>query len=126
MQRYRNPQRPAQTRRGDPFHKEKKPDGGGAGLPALGVDIAYPKFDDGSCNFDRPLYLNPLSWDEWVKLPVRDFDFSISTPKLHLRVPTVIVSTTFDRIPRVTRAAVPSGLAALLASLIPRSAALKA
>jgi 5-methylcytosine-specific restriction endonuclease McrA len=45
-----------------------------------------------------------------VKLPLRDFDFSISTPKLHLRVPTVIVSTQFDRMPvrnpRVTRAAV--------------------
>ncbi len=85
--------------------------GGAAGLPpALGVDIAYPKLEDGSWNFDRPLYLNPLAWDEWVKLPVRDFDFSISTPKLHLRVPTVIVSTQFDRmplrIPRVTRAAI--------------------
>ena len=64
--------------------------GGAAGLPpALGVDIAYPKTEDGSWNFDRPLYLNPIPWDEWVKLPVRDFDFSISTPKLHVRVPTV-------------------------------------
>jgi 5-methylcytosine-specific restriction endonuclease McrA len=85
--------------------------GGAAGLPpALGVDIAYLKLKDGSWNFDRPLYLNPVAWDEWVKLPVRDFDFSISTPKLHLRVPTVIVSTQFDRmpvrIPRVTRAAI--------------------
>ena len=75
--------------------------GGAAGLPpALGVDIAYPKLEDGSWNFDRPLYLNPLAWDEWVKLSVRDFDFSISTPKFQVRVPTVIVSTQFDRRPR--------------------------
>ena len=53
--------------------------GGSAGLsPALGVDVAYPQLADGSWNFDRPLYLNPLPWDEWTKLPVRDFDFSIS------------------------------------------------
>src|SRR5688572_20046091 len=33
--------------------------GGATGLPpALGVDIAYPKLEDGSWNFDRPLYLN--------------------------------------------------------------------
>ena len=54
--------------------------------------------------------MNPLAWDEWVKLPVRDFDFSISTPRLLLRVPTVIVSTQYDRMPlrmpRVTRAAI--------------------
>jgi hypothetical protein len=85
--------------------------GGGAGLPAaLGLDIAYPKRGDGAWDFDRPLYLNPLPWDDWVKLPVRDFDFSIATPKLHVRVPTVIVSTQFNRmplrIPRVTRQAI--------------------
>ena len=49
--------------------------GGAAGLPpALGLDIAYPKLADG-WNFDRPLYLNPVGWDEWIGLPVRDFDF---------------------------------------------------
>ncbi len=85
--------------------------GGGTGLPpALGVDIAYPENGDGTWNFDRPLYLSPLPWDEWTALPVRDFDFAITTPRLRIRVPTVIVSTQFERmplrIPRVTRAAI--------------------
>ena len=85
--------------------------GGGAGLPpALGIDIAYPKLDDGSWNFDRPLFLNPLPWNEWIELPVRDFDFAITTPRLRIRVPTVIVATQFAkmpiRIPRVTREAI--------------------
>jgi 5-methylcytosine-specific restriction endonuclease McrA len=85
--------------------------GGGDGLaPAIGVDIAYPKFEDGSWNFDRPLYLNPVPWDEWIQLPVREFDFVVSTPKLHIHVPTVIISTQFGRmpmrIPRVTRQAI--------------------
>ncbi len=52
--------------------------GGAASLPpALGVDIAYPTLADGSWNFDRPLYLNPLPWDEWVRLPVRAFYNSV-------------------------------------------------
>ncbi len=85
--------------------------GGGQGLPpALGIDLAYPKLDDGSWNFDRPLFLNPLPWSEWVKLPIRDFDFVVHTPRFAVRVPTVIVSTQYEkmplRIPRVTRQAI--------------------
>jgi 5-methylcytosine-specific restriction endonuclease McrA len=74
--------------------------GGGDGVPpALGLDIAYPKTDDGGWNFDRPLFLNPLPWSEWVKLPVREFDFAVATPKLRIRVPTVMVATHFARMP---------------------------
>jgi 5-methylcytosine-specific restriction endonuclease McrA len=85
--------------------------GGAAGLaPALGIDIGYPQLEDGSWNFDRPLYLDPLPWDQWIQLPVREFDFSVATPKFCLRVPTVIVSTQFDRMPmrapRVSRKAI--------------------
>lgn len=82
---------------------------GGSGdlAPALGIDIAYPKLEDGSWNFDRPLYLSPVSWAEWIALPVREFDFVVTTPRFQIRVPTVIVSTQFEkmpmRIPRVTR-----------------------
>ncbi|PTY08428.1 HNH endonuclease [Opitutaceae bacterium EW11] len=78
--------------------------------PALGMDVAYPKLDDSSFDFDRPLYLNPLPWAEWIKLPIREFDFVIATPRLRVRVPTVIIATQFDkmpiRVPRVTRQAV--------------------
>lgn len=85
---------------------------GGAGelAPALGVDVAYPQFDDGTWNFDRPLYLNPLPWAEWTQLPIREFDFAIATPRFRVRVPTVIVATQYDRMPvrtpRVSRAAI--------------------
>ncbi len=85
--------------------------GGSAGLPpAMGLDIAYAKLADDAWNFDRPLYLNPLAWDEWIKLPVREFDFAVSTPKLRIRVPTVMISTQYDRmplrVPRVSRTAI--------------------
>jgi len=78
--------------------------------PALGLDIAYPKTDDDSWNFDRPLFLNPVSWKEWVTLPIRDFDFVVNTPNLRIRVPTVVIATQFDqmpvRLPRVSRDAI--------------------
>lgn len=85
--------------------------GGGDGLPpALGLDITYPKLEDGGWNFDRPLCLTPLAWSEWAQLPVRDFDFAVHTPRQAIRVPTVIIATHFDRmpvrLPRVTRQAI--------------------
>ena len=66
--------------------------------PALGLDIAYPRLEDG-WDFDRPVYLNPVKWDDWIRLPVRTFDFTISSATLRVRVPTVIVATQFSRMP---------------------------
>jgi 5-methylcytosine-specific restriction endonuclease McrA len=66
--------------------------------PAVGLDIAYPRLEEG-WNFDRPLYLNPVRWDDWVGLPVRDFDFSVSSATLRIRVPTVIIATQFSKMP---------------------------
>ncbi len=77
--------------------------GGGEGeAPAVGLDIGYPQNDDGSWNFDEPLYLNPVAWDQWVTLPIRDFDFTVHTARLTIRVPTVILSTQYDRMPICT------------------------
>jgi hypothetical protein len=56
--------------------------------PAVGLDIAYLRVDE-SWDFDRPVYLNPVKWDAWIALPVRDFDFSISSATLKIRVPTM-------------------------------------
>jgi 5-methylcytosine-specific restriction endonuclease McrA len=77
--------------------------------PAVGLDIAYPRLAEG-WDFDHPLYLNPVKWDDWVALPLRDFDFSVSTATLKIRVPTVIVATQFAKMPmrqaRVCRASI--------------------
>lgn len=80
--------------------------GGADGVaPAHGMDIGYAQNADGSWNFDRPLYVNPVPWHEWVTLPVREFDLSVATPRLCLRVPTVIISTNYSRMPvRMPRA----------------------
>lgn len=43
---------------------------------------------------------NPVSWQEWVKLPVRPGDLSIHSARLHIRVPTVIIAANYDKIPK--------------------------
>ncbi len=40
-----------------------------------------------------------MPWDEWVKLPVRDCDFSITTGRGQVRVPMVVVAPEFDKMP---------------------------
>lgn len=84
--------------------------GDAASPPALGLDIEYARGADGGFDFERPLSFRPVPWDEWAKLPVREFDLSIRTPHQAIRVPTVIVATRFERLPlrtpRLTRAAI--------------------
>jgi 5-methylcytosine-specific restriction endonuclease McrA len=44
--------------------------------------------------------MRPVTWGEWLTLPVRDGDYSIGTVRGGIRVPTVIVLARFDRVPR--------------------------
>lgn len=41
----------------------------------------------------------PVSWDDWLKLPVRDEDLAIQTPRGAVRVPTVIVAANYAKVP---------------------------
>lgn len=41
----------------------------------------------------------PVRWDDWLKLPVRDEDLAIQTPRGPVRVPTVIVAANYDKVP---------------------------
>lgn len=64
--------------------------------PALALDILMAKDENGK---DILVYANPVEWDEWVTLPVRDCDLSISTSRTQIRVPTVLVAANYARIP---------------------------
>jgi 5-methylcytosine-specific restriction endonuclease McrA len=44
--------------------------------------------------------LRPVSWEEWLRLPVREGDNSIGTVHGRVRVPTVLVLARFDRVPK--------------------------
>jgi 5-methylcytosine-specific restriction endonuclease McrA len=44
--------------------------------------------------------IRPVAWAEWLTLPVREQDNAINTVRGAIRVPTVIVSLNFARVPK--------------------------
>ena len=48
----------------------------------------------------HPSALRPVTWDEWITLPVRDGDHAVRTPRGAIRVPTVIVAVNYARMPK--------------------------
>src|SRR5262245_50059477 len=54
---------------------------------------------DVELNDDAPA-LRPVSWDEWITLPVRAKDNAVRTARGAIRVPTVIVAVNFARVPK--------------------------
>jgi hypothetical protein len=41
----------------------------------------------------------PVSWVEWITLPIRSWDLTINSPNVKIRVPTVIIATNFNKMP---------------------------
>jgi len=41
----------------------------------------------------------PVSWEAWLKLPVRSYDQVVNTPRGRVRMPTVITATAFAKVP---------------------------
>jgi 5-methylcytosine-specific restriction endonuclease McrA len=44
--------------------------------------------------------LRPVTWDEWITLPIRPQDNAVQTVRGAIRVPTVIVTVNFARVPK--------------------------
>jgi 5-methylcytosine-specific restriction endonuclease McrA len=45
-------------------------------------------------------HIRPVTWDEWITLPVRDHDYPVKTARGAIRVPTVIVAVNFAKVPK--------------------------
>ena len=54
------------------------------------------EFGDGA----RAEALRPVTWDEWITLPVRSQDNAVQTVRGPIRVPTVIVAVNFSKVPK--------------------------
>jgi 5-methylcytosine-specific restriction endonuclease McrA len=48
----------------------------------------------------RAQALRPVTWDEWITLPVRPQDNAVQTVRGPIRMPTVIVAVNYARVPR--------------------------
>jgi len=44
--------------------------------------------------------IRPVTWDEWIALPIRDGDNVVQTVRGAIRVPTVIVALNFAKVPK--------------------------
>src|SRR2546426_7188615 len=49
---------------------------------------------------DRDDHIRPVTWDEWIALPVRPQDNAVQTVRGQVRVPTVIVAVNFTKVPK--------------------------
>ena len=72
---------------------------------ATGLDIEFDE-DPNDAAFRTPnselraSKLHPVTWDEWITLPIRDGDNAVRTVRGAIRVPTVIVAVNFARVPK--------------------------
>lgn len=41
----------------------------------------------------------PISWNDWLRLPVRDHDNAVNTTRGRIRVPTVVVAANYAKVP---------------------------
>lgn len=48
----------------------------------------------------RTANIRPVTWDEWITLPIRPQDQAVRTVRGAIRVPTVIVAVNYARVPR--------------------------
>src|ERR1051326_7962859 len=44
--------------------------------------------------------IRPVTWAEWITLPIRDLDQAIQTVRGPIRMPTVIVLANFAKVPK--------------------------
>jgi len=68
---------------------------------ALAIDMEYTVAEDGAVDWNNPTYTNPVGWDEWQKLPIRDFDIAIHTARQVIRCPRVIIQPNYAKMPLV-------------------------
>jgi hypothetical protein len=74
----------------------------GASPAAMAIDQEFAVNENGEVDWSNMLYANPVDWATWITLPIRDYDMSISTGKMKIRAPRVIVQPNFSKMPTVT------------------------
>jgi len=66
----------------------------------LAFDIRFAEDGEGGYIYDQPEDARVVNWDEWITLPIRNYDLSITTGKgLKIRVPTVTILPDYAKLP---------------------------
>lgn len=74
----------------------------GKNPPAVAIDMVFPVSEDGSVDWNNPEYTQPVAWDVWKTLPVRDYDMAIHTANMVIRAPRVIIQPNYAKMPVIT------------------------
>jgi len=45
-------------------------------------------------------HIRPVTWEEWIKLPIREQDEAVHTVRGQIRVPTVMVAVNYAKVPK--------------------------
>ena len=67
--------------------------------PALAIDMTFPVDAEGNIDWNNPEYTQPVGWDIWKTLPVRDYDVAIHTSRETFRAPRVIIQPNYAKMP---------------------------
>lgn len=70
---------------------------------ALAMDLEFGLNPDGTMNYKDPILSTPTEWMDWINLPIRPYDLTISTTRGEIRVPTILISRNFDKMPMIER-----------------------
>jgi 5-methylcytosine-specific restriction endonuclease McrA len=79
-----------------------------AGISGRGVDIQYYINPDGTPDLTKVEYMNPVSWEDWIELPVMPWHEAIHSPRLTIRAPTVMVAPNCIKMPKKKFKDIPS------------------
>jgi 5-methylcytosine-specific restriction endonuclease McrA len=64
------------------------------------VDVDYePGEGDEEWNFDEPVSMYTRTWEEWITRPIRDYEFSVRTVNMEIRVPYAVVCANYAAVP---------------------------
>jgi len=69
---------------------------------ALAIDMNFSVDENGNVDWDNPEYVQPVDWDTWKNLPIRDYDLAIRTSNMTIRAPRVIIQPNYSKMPVVT------------------------
>lgn len=77
------------------------------GLPngkptAMAIDFEYERDENGEWDFERPIRSQPVNWEEWITLPLREYDIPLHSAHMTIRTPTVIIASNYNKIPMRT------------------------
>ncbi len=66
---------------------------------AMALDLEYERGPDGEWDFLNPIRTLPVTWEEWVKLPIREYDIPLHSARLTIRTPTIIIASNYNKVP---------------------------